>query len=137
MYLFPTGETVCRFHLRGKPCSAWAGPGRECHSNGTFLSARYPVAYSKNLHYLGAPLRNRTVDLLLTMDRYSILDWLVERLIRQNTSADQHPQALDRPSRARFATQSATQFVLLQGLMGGQCAWPVIERPKPSNCQDL
>src|ERR1700685_1122000 len=51
--------------LRGTTCSgSWASV-----PSATFLRLRYPVSYPKKLHYLGAPLRNRTVDLLLTMDR--------------------------------------------------------------------
>ena len=52
-----------------------------------------------------APLRNRTVDLLLTMNRRTVLFSLVEGVTRQNTSTDQHPQAPDRPTQAQFAPQ--------------------------------
>jgi hypothetical protein len=72
-----------------------------------------PDALAKKPHDLGAPLRNRTVDLLLTMDRCRVLRVQVERLTSENTSTDQHPQALDRLSRAPFATQSATHFDLV------------------------
>jgi hypothetical protein len=60
-----------------------------------------------------APLRNRTVDLLLTIDRRTIPLPQVEGVTRQNTSTDQHPQAPDRPTRASFAPQSATHFDLV------------------------
>ena len=60
-----------------------------------------------------APLRNRTVDLLLTMYRRTVLLSLVGPLTWQNASAGQHPQAPDGLSRAPFATQSATHFDLL------------------------
>jgi hypothetical protein len=48
---------------------------------------------------------------------------LVQRVTRQNTSTDQHPQARDRLSRALFATRSATQFDLSQG-----CSTPATSR---------
>ena len=38
-----------------------------CHSSGTPQPSKYSVLCSKELHELGAPLRNRTVDLLLTI----------------------------------------------------------------------
>jgi hypothetical protein len=60
----------------------------------------------------GAPLRNRTVDLLLTMDRGQVPLPQAECLTSQNTSTDQHPQAQNGLSRASFATQSATHFDL-------------------------
>jgi hypothetical protein len=62
-----------------------------------------------------APLRNRTVDLLLTMNRRTVMLSLAGGVTRQNTSTDQHPQAPDRLPLALFATQSATQFDLQQG----------------------
>jgi hypothetical protein len=60
----------------------------------------------------GAPLRNRTVDLLLTMDRCAVLPPQVERLTCVNTSTHWHSQAPDEPTRAPFATQSDTHFDL-------------------------
>jgi hypothetical protein len=60
----------------------------------------------------GAPLRNRTVDLLLTMDRSAVPQLQVGRLTCRNTSTDRQSQALDEPTRAPFATQSATHFDL-------------------------
>jgi hypothetical protein len=60
----------------------------------------------------GAPLRNRTVDLLLTMDHCAVLQPQVDRLTCANTSTRWHSQALDEPTRAPFATQSATHFDL-------------------------
>jgi hypothetical protein len=60
----------------------------------------------------GAPLRNRTVDLLLTMYRSTVLQSQVERLSCANTSTGWHSQAPDEPTRAPFATQSATHFDL-------------------------
>ena len=62
--------------------------------------------------HLGAPLRNRTVDLLLTMYRSAVLPPQVERLTSENTSTHWHSRAPDKPRRAPFATQSATHFDL-------------------------
>ena len=58
------------------------------------------------------PLRNRTVDLLLTIDRRTVVLSLVGGVTRQNTSTDKHPQAPDRLSRALLAPRSAPQFDL-------------------------
>src|SRR5258708_15292719 len=58
----------------------------------------------------GAPLRNRTVGLLRTIYSYCIPSQQVRRLTSQNASTDQHRQARDRHSRARFATRFATQY---------------------------
>ena len=60
----------------------------------------------------GAPLRNRTVDLLLTMDRSAVLQPQVDWLTSVNTSTRWHSRAPDEPSRTPFATQSATHFDL-------------------------
>jgi hypothetical protein len=61
----------------------------------------------------GAPLRNRTVDLLLTMDHCAVLQPQVDHLTCENTSTHRHSQAPDKPTRAPFATQSATHFDLV------------------------
>jgi hypothetical protein len=71
-----------------------------------------PDALAKRSHDLGAPLRNRTVDLLLTMNHRRVQLSQVGQLTRQNMSAHQRSPAPDRPSRAQFATRSATQFDL-------------------------
>ncbi len=68
----------------------------------------------KNFMTCGAPLRNRTVDLLLTMYSYSIPSLQVRRLTCEKASADQHQHALDGHSRAQFATRSATRNDLQQ-----------------------
>ena len=60
----------------------------------------------------GAPLRNRTVDLLLTMYRSAVPHPQVDRLTCANTSTRWHSRAPDEPTRASFATQSATHFDL-------------------------
>jgi hypothetical protein len=60
----------------------------------------------------GAPLRNRTVDLLLTMYRSAVPQPQVGQLTCQYTSTGRQSQALDEPARAPFATQSATHFDL-------------------------
>jgi hypothetical protein len=57
----------------------------------------------------GAPLRNRTVDLLLTMYRSADAQPQVGLLTCQNTSTHRHRQAPGEPPQAPFATQSATQ----------------------------
>jgi hypothetical protein len=69
------------------------------------------------LPLIRAPLRNRTVDLLLTMNDHTIPLSLAGRLTWQNTSTGQRPQASDGPSRALLATQSATRFDLPEGRM--------------------
>lgn len=61
---------------------------------------------------LRAPLRNRSVDLLLAMDHRRVLRVLVRNLNRQNASPHQRTQVLDRLQRTRFATRSDTQFDL-------------------------
>jgi hypothetical protein len=43
----------------------------------------------------GAPLRNRTVDLLLTMNDRTVLLPQAGLVTSQNASTGQHPQALD------------------------------------------
>jgi hypothetical protein len=63
----------------------------------------------------GAPLRNRTVDLLLTIDLCCVLSSQLGGLTCVNTSTDRHLHAPDRPSRALFATQSATHIDPLLG----------------------
>jgi hypothetical protein len=88
-----------------------AGP-LTCSRPGKTPKAGHRLGIGKTLLTCRAPLRNRTVDLLLTMDRCTVPLPLVEQLTRQNTSTDQHPQAPDMLSRARFATQSATHFDL-------------------------
>ena len=60
----------------------------------------------------GAPLRNRTVDLLLTMYHCAVPQPQVEPLTCENTSTHRHSQATDKPRPAPFATQSATHFDL-------------------------
>ena len=62
----------------------------------------------------GAPLRNRTVDLLLTMNDREVPGSQVRHVTRKNTSSRQPPQAPDRHPLAPIATQSATQFDLMQ-----------------------
>jgi hypothetical protein len=60
----------------------------------------------------GAPLRNRTVDLLLTMYRSAVPQLQVGQPTCQNTSGGKPSQALDELSRALFATRYATHFDL-------------------------
>jgi hypothetical protein len=52
------------------------------------------------------------------MDRYAVLQPQVDRLTCANTSTRWHSQAPDEPTRAPFATQSATHFDLVPGLIG-------------------
>jgi hypothetical protein len=54
-----------------------------CHSG----LIRYQVLCSNKPHYLGAPLRNRTVDLLLTMDHQSVPVTAAQALIRPNAGS--------------------------------------------------
>ena len=60
----------------------------------------------------GAPLRNRTVDLLITMYACLVPSPQVDGLSCENTSADRRSYAPDRPTRTPSATQSATHFDL-------------------------
>jgi hypothetical protein len=60
----------------------------------------------------GAPLRNRTVDLLLTINHRQVALPHVDGVTCENTSTDQRLRASDGPPRAPFATQSATHFDL-------------------------
>ena len=83
-----------------------------CHSNATRPKEVLGFMFEK-LSRPGAPLRNRTVDLLLTMDRCAVLQPKVDRLTCVNTSTHWHSQAPDKPTRAPFATQSATHFDLV------------------------
>jgi hypothetical protein len=83
-----------------------------CHSNATRRRWRTRFYFRKS-SYHGAPLRNRTVDLLLTMNHRQVALPQVGRVTRQNTSTGQHRQAPGRLSRALFATQSATHFDLV------------------------
>src|SRR5262249_29515482 len=52
-----------------------------------------PVPYSKPASDLGAPLRNRTVDLLLTIDNQSVPVTAVEPLNCSYAGSDELPQA--------------------------------------------
>ena len=82
-----------------------------CHSNATRLKEVLGFTFEKRSQP-GAPLRNRTVDLLLTMDRSAVAQPQVDRLTCENTSTRWHSQAPDEPTQAPFATQSATQIDL-------------------------
>ena len=86
------------YELNAGP-SPWTGRGLRTGKRKTRLTC-------------GAPLRNRTVDLLLTMDHCAVLQPQVDRLTCENTSTHWHSQAPDEPTRAPFATQSATHFDL-------------------------
>jgi hypothetical protein len=71
-----------------------------------------------------APLRNRTVDLLLTMSSRQAWPPQVRAAISENASPGQRSQALIELSRARFATQSATHFDLGRTMRPQPCqAW--------------
>ena len=65
-----------------------------------------------DLGFRGAPLRNRTVDLLLTMYRFAVLQLQVDELTCENTSTRWHSQAPDEPTRAPFATQLPLTLIL-------------------------
>jgi hypothetical protein len=98
-------------HLRGTAANAASAEARvplEWH----ILEGEVLGYIFEKPSYLGAPLRNRTVDLLLTMYRCAVLPPQVERLNCVNTSTHWHSQAPDKPTRAPFSTQSATHFDL-------------------------
>src|ERR1039457_2509514 len=82
-----------------------------CHSNATRPKEVLGFKFEKSSQP-GAPLRNRTVDLLLTMYRSAVPHPQVDRLTCANTSTRWHSRAPDEPTRASFATQSATHFDL-------------------------
>jgi hypothetical protein len=54
-----------------------------CHS----ALMRYQVLCSNKHHYLGAPLRNRTVDLLLTIDNQHVPVTAIDALNCSNASS--------------------------------------------------
>src|ERR1017187_8577094 len=58
----------------------------ECHSSATPGTSKYPVLCSENPRDLGAPLRNRTVDLLLTISHCDNASLQVSVLTWQNAS---------------------------------------------------
>ena len=64
-----------------------------------------PSETRPDLLFCGAPLRNRTVDLLLTMDHQTVPVSAVEALSRQNASSPQRGRAQISPHRLRFAPQ--------------------------------
>ena len=66
-----------------------------------------PPLTSETASDLGAPLRNRTVDLLLTMDHQKVPVSAVEALNRQNASSRWRRRAQISPHRLRFAPQNA------------------------------
>ena len=82
-----------------------------CHSNATRPKEVSDFMFEKSSQP-GAPLRNRTVDLLLTMYHSAVLQPQVDGLTCANTSTRWHSQAPDEHTRAPFATQSATHFDL-------------------------
>jgi hypothetical protein len=82
-----------------------------CHSNATHSKEVLSFMFEKRSQP-GAPLRNRTVDLLLTMYRSAVLQSQVDRLTCENTSTHWHSRAPDELTPAPFATQSATHFDL-------------------------
>ncbi len=84
-----------------------------CHSNATQSKEVLGSTFEKRSQP-GAPLRNRTVDLLLTMYRSAVPQPQAGRLTSANTSTHWHSQAPDKPTRAPFATQSDTHFDLAE-----------------------
>jgi hypothetical protein len=107
----PTGT---RPHLPGNdtPALTWDF-AYELNTRPSPCTGRGPrIGRRKTRLTCGAPLRNRTVDLLLTMDRCAVLQPQVDSLTCANTSTRWHSQAPDEPTRAPFATQSATHFDL-------------------------
>jgi hypothetical protein len=116
-YLLRAPETLCCAPSPEKRLLSQPRQNRECHSNATQSKEVRGSIFEKRSQP-GAPLRNRTVDLLLTMDLRPVLFPQAGRMTSQNTSTDQRPQAPDRPSRAPFATQSATHFDLVLVVSG-------------------
>jgi hypothetical protein len=66
-YLFPAPETLYCALSPEKQLLSQPPQQRECHSSGTFRRGEVLDYKFEKPQYLGAPLRNRTVDLLLTM----------------------------------------------------------------------
>src|SRR5712664_1641741 len=81
-------------------------PGSGFTANATPGIVTYPVLCSENLRDLEPPLRNRTVDLLLTINSCGFVSLQVRRLTSQKASVDHHQQSRYRHSRV---TRSATQ----------------------------
>ena len=105
-----TGNAVPRL-----PCNKLPGHEllhcRYCHSNDTQTKEVHGFIFEKRSQP-GAPLRNRTVDLLLTMYHCAVPQSQVDRLTCVDTSTRWHSQAPEEPTQAPFATQSATHFDL-------------------------
>ena len=91
---------------------------------------RYSVLNSKHSSYLGAPLRNRTVDLLLTMYLRPVP--LSQGRAPEQPKHEHRPAAASprRLSRASFATRSATHFDLGR-VAGGRRRRCSCGRPQP------
>ena len=62
----------------------------------------------------GASLRNRTVDLLLTIDRQEVAQLAVQALSRQNAGGDKQPLAAGCPREHCLAPQSAPQLTFMR-----------------------
>jgi hypothetical protein len=93
-HLFPRRETLSAVRPAGNYLLGQLGRRHKCHSNGTFRRARYSVPCSKDASELGAPLRNRTVDLLLTMGHQHVPEIAAAPLTRQMTSSSELAQAV-------------------------------------------
>jgi hypothetical protein len=107
--LFPEAETLYVPH-RPVKCLVPGTFSVACATQMPLAESDVPGSIFEKSSYPGAPLRNRTVDLLLTMSHRTVPLPQARRLTRQNASKDWHLQAPDRPAQAPFATQSATQF---------------------------
>jgi hypothetical protein len=110
-----------------------ARPARRPADGRTILDAR-PAAQEPgpDPRFRGALLRNRTVDLLLTMNHRQVPLPQVVSADQENTSSRQRSQVPIRLSRAPFATQSATHFDLdSTGPPGTGLATPSIKSRRP------
>ena len=77
-----------------------------CHSNATQTKEVHGSIFEK-LSQPGAPLRNRTVDLLLTMDHQTVPVSAVEALSREKASSRWRRRAQISSHRLRFAPKNA------------------------------
>ena len=70
------------------------------------------LSVRKSLMTCGAPLRNRTVDLLLTIDHQEVAQLAARHLSRQNTCCRRQPEAPASPSEHCSAPQTAPHGIV-------------------------
>lgn len=76
----------------------------------------------KSVLTCGTSLRDRTVDLLLTMARCSVLPSQVDELTCDNTSTHRHSQAPDQPGERHLPLNLTLTFILARRSRPSRCA---------------